>query len=64
LPWFKEATSSRGGYEIVTNDVATRAQELFAATQAQGLPVRTLQLRRSTLEDVFLKLTGRSMRDA
>jgi hypothetical protein len=30
---------------------------------AQGIPFRDIRMEQPTLEDVFLKLTGRAMRD-
>jgi ABC-2 type transport system ATP-binding protein len=37
---------------------------LLAAAQAEGVPVETAQVQRPTLDDVFLTLTGRSLREA
>ena len=37
---------------------------LLAAAQADGVPVETAQVHRPTLDDVFLTLTGRSLREA
>src|SRR6478609_9427485 len=37
---------------------------LLAAAQAEGVPVETAQVRRPTLDDVFLALTGRSLRES
>jgi ABC-2 type transport system ATP-binding protein len=37
---------------------------LLAAAQAEGVPVETAQVHRPTLDDVFLTLTGRSLREA
>jgi ABC-2 type transport system ATP-binding protein len=37
--------------------------ELIRAAQRAGLPVATAQLHRPTLDDVFLALTGRTLRD-
>jgi ABC-2 type transport system ATP-binding protein len=36
---------------------------LLAAAQAEGVPVETAQVHRPTLDDVFLTLTGRSLRE-
>ena len=38
--------------------------ELIAAAQHAGVPVATAQVHRPTLDDVFLNLTGRSLREA
>ncbi|GGD07873.1 ABC transporter [Nocardioides daphniae] len=38
--------------------------ELLVDLAGQGLPVRSVEVARPTLDDVFLELTGRSLRDA
>jgi ABC-2 type transport system ATP-binding protein len=63
LPWFEAAQAADEGFEVQAADVAVRAQELFRAVSELGLEVRALRVRSGTLEDVFLHLTGRSMRD-
>lgn len=40
-----------------------RLAEFFAAAQAAGWPDRAFQLKRPTLEDVFLHLTGKTLRE-
>lgn len=40
-----------------------RLAEFFAAAQAAGFPDRAFQLKRPTLEDVFLHLTGKTLRE-
>lgn len=40
-----------------------RLAEFFAAAQAAGLPDRLFQIRRPSLEDVFLHLTGKTLRE-
>ncbi|MBA4138594.1 MAG: ABC transporter ATP-binding protein [Opitutus sp.] len=40
-----------------------RLAEFFAAAQAAGLPDRAFQLKRPTLEDLFLHLTGKTLRE-
>ena len=52
-----------GVVEATVRDVATDVPAFFAAASAGGAAVTAFELRSSTLEDVFLKLTGRSMRD-
>lgn len=63
LKWLAETRVEQEGLALATRDVATRTQELFAAAALAGVSVSALKSRHSTLEDVFLKLTGRSMRD-
>jgi ABC-2 type transport system ATP-binding protein len=36
---------------------------LLALADARGLELKNLGIRRATLEDVFLSLTGRALRD-
>ncbi|HEU5475764.1 MAG TPA: ATP-binding cassette domain-containing protein [Actinophytocola sp.] len=38
--------------------------ELLRAMDAQGIPMESIQVHRPTLDDVFLTMTGRSLRDA
>lgn len=40
-----------------------RLADFFAATQAVGLPDRAFTLKRPTLEDLFLHLTGKTLRE-
>lgn len=40
-----------------------RLADFFAATQAAGLPDRAFTLKRPTLEDLFLHLTGKTLRE-
>lgn len=63
VPWLSSAVLVQGQYEIIASDSLGRMTELFRASDKQGLTLEQLELRRSTLEDVFIKLTGRSMRD-
>ena len=67
-------TAARPGGPAVTIDgarVEVRVADgpralpvLLAAAQAEGVPVETAQVHRPTLDDVFLTLTGRSLREA
>jgi len=64
LPWVKDAVRSGDTYELVAGNQVSRLTELCRESDRRGLVLDQLELRRSTLEDVFIKLTGRSMRDA
>ncbi len=64
IPWLKAAVRSGDNYELIAGDQVTRLTELCRESDRRGLVLDQLELRRSTLEDVFIKLTGRSMRDA
>ncbi|MFF5988854.1 ATP-binding cassette domain-containing protein [Prauserella flavalba] len=62
-----------GAHEVtVTEDLVrfrvprgdTAMPELLRALDAAGIPMRSMQVQRPTLDDVFLTLTGRTLRDA
>lgn len=66
LPWFakaKEDAEHTGVFEIDTEEPGRYLQDLIGTCNAQGLSLVEIAMRRSTLEDVFIKLTGRSIRD-
>jgi ABC-type multidrug transport system, ATPase component len=50
-------------WEIPTPDPKTLLPRLFTTIESEGLEYNQVHVRRATLEDVFLQLTGRSLRD-
>ncbi len=55
---------SRGDvWEIPTPDPKTLLPRLFTTIETERLEYNQVHVRRATLEDVFLQLTGRSLRD-
>jgi len=48
---------------LYSRDVAATVGALLALTEARGIEPQNLGIRRATLEDVFLDLTGRALRD-
>jgi ABC-2 type transport system ATP-binding protein len=48
---------------LYSRDVAATVGALLALTERHGLEPQNLGIRRATLEDVFLELTGRALRD-
>jgi len=50
-------------YEILPSDDYRLISRLFSRLESTGIPNELIQISRPTLEDVFLKLTGRSLRD-
>ena len=48
---------------LYTRDVPATIGAVLAATEALGVEPEDLAVRRATLEDVFLELTGRALRD-
>jgi ABC-2 type transport system ATP-binding protein len=62
LAGFGRVAEQDGTVEIHLADGA-RLAGFFAAAEAAGLPDRLFQLQRPTLEDVFLHLTGKTLRE-
>ena len=48
---------------LYTRDVPATIAGLLALTEARGVEPDNLTIRKATLEDVFLELTGRALRD-
>jgi ABC-2 type transport system ATP-binding protein len=58
------AVTGRGDrWEIPTPDPKALLPRLLEAAEASAVPYTQIHVRRATLEDVFLHLTGRSLRD-
>ena len=52
-----------GSYVIETGDAAALLVELTTALRAAGITLTELRVGRNSLEDVFLQLTGKEMRE-
>jgi ABC-2 type transport system ATP-binding protein len=52
-----------GSYVIETGDAAALLVELTTALRAMGVTLRELRVGRNSLEDVFLQLTGKEIRE-
>ncbi len=63
LPAVDSVSSEDHGYEILTKDPEQTLPALFKLEGELGFKLFDLQLHQATLEDVFLKLTGRSLRE-
>lgn len=59
----QSAVSEDHKIKVLTNDPEVALPALFAHEQVAGFKVMNLQLHQATLEDVFLKFTGRSLRE-
>ncbi|WP_232246442.1 ATP-binding cassette domain-containing protein [Kitasatospora mediocidica] len=64
LPGAREVTVDGATVSFRVSHGDTAAPELMRTLEAAGNPVRAVQIKRPTLDDVFLTLTGRSLRDA
>ena len=63
LPAVRDVRSEDGAYFLFTNDVSATLAGLMGLTDDNGQRVQGLQVRTATLEDVFISLTGRRLRD-
>jgi ABC-type multidrug transport system ATPase subunit len=50
-------------YELIPNDGLNRMSMIFKELETIGIPDTSIQINRASLEDVFLNLTGRRLRD-
>ena len=62
LPLVRDVQATEDGLTIVVQDGSAAAPEVFRALDAAGLGVARFSLTSPTLDDVFLKYTGRSIR--
>jgi ABC-2 type transport system ATP-binding protein len=63
LPGVSRVMRDDGSTALYTADVAGTIGGLLAMTAERGTEPANLMVRRATLEDVFLDLTGRALRD-
>lgn len=64
LPWLQNATSVGETLEVRVEKPVQALETVLAVAQREQLTLEKLEIRRASLEDVFLTLTGRSIRDA
>ena len=57
------AASQGSAHSIFSSDIPRTMGSLLALAQDRGAPLEGMRVRHATLEDVFLKLTGRTLRD-
>ncbi|MCL4550441.1 MAG: ABC transporter ATP-binding protein [Bacteroidetes bacterium] len=50
-------------YELIPSEKFSQVSQIFLQLEDMGIPNELTQMSRATLEDVFLSLTGRSLRD-
>ncbi len=63
LPEVTSVKHDAGESLLYTRDVGATIGALLAMSESRGLEPKNLLIRRATLEDVFLDLTGRALRD-
>ena len=63
LPGVSEVQGEAGRVRIFSSRIEQTLVALFQRAEAQGVAVEGLLVQAPTLEDVFLKLTGRGLRE-
>jgi ABC-2 type transport system ATP-binding protein len=63
LPAVQSARRVAGGWALVTDQVHVVVPALLSRLAERGVPLAGLSTHRATLEDVFVTLTGRRLRD-
>ena len=63
LPRVSRVVHEDGTVALFTPDVPATIAGLLSMTELKGVEPENLMVRRATLEDVFLDLTGRALRD-
>ena len=63
IPGVQSVLADDGSYVLSTTHPRETLDELFAASRRHSFSIDQLTMKRATLEDVFLKLTGHQLRD-
>ncbi len=63
-PFVREATSGDGVVRLYVDRGETAMPQIIRSLDAAGIPLASLSLNRPSLDDVFLRQTGRSLREA
>ena len=64
LPGFHGATARANGWLLKVDSLADTVPQLIATVESHGARLITLTTHAATLEDLFVSLTGRELRDA
>ncbi|MDL4843172.1 ABC transporter ATP-binding protein [Aquibacillus rhizosphaerae] len=63
LQGVKQMSNQNGRYVLYTDSVQLTLTDLIQQASTQNINLQDLQMRTATLEDVFIKMTGRSLRE-
>lgn len=63
LPAVRQVTQTDDGLKLITSHDNGVLSEVFKAAEAEGAVISSLGVQKPSLEDVFLHLTGRTLRD-
>ena len=62
-PYVRELKNDDGQVRLYVDDGGTALPELIRLLDSRGIGVRSIAMSEPTLDDVFLRQTGRSLRD-
>lgn len=62
--WVKSSASSNGTIELMVDHAQARVPDVMAEAYKNNVAIKSVALHEPTLEDVFLKFTGKKMREA
>ena len=62
-PYVRELTTDDGQVRLYVDDGGTALPELIRLLDSRGIGIRSISMSEPTLDDVFLRQTGRSLRD-
>jgi ABC-2 type transport system ATP-binding protein len=63
-PYVRELAASDGQVRLYVDDGGTALPQLIRLLDSQGIGIRSISMSEPTLDDVFLRQTGRSLREA
>jgi ABC-2 type transport system ATP-binding protein len=63
IPGVQSHRVDEGLHQLSVSELHTTVPRIFAAIEAQGLHLSEFKTHSATLEDVFVRLTGRNLRD-
>jgi ABC-2 type transport system ATP-binding protein len=63
IPGVQSHRVDEGVHQLSVSELHTTVPRIFAAIEAQGLHLSEFKTHSATLEDVFVRLTGRNLRD-
>ncbi len=64
LPWVKKVREHNGFIDLNIREGENKIPFLIKAAQEKGIEIKTVNLRKPTLEDAFLHFTGKTIREA
>ena len=62
-PYVRELTADDGQLRLYVDDGGTALPQLIRLLDSRGIGIRSISMSEPTLDDVFLRQTGRSLRD-